>query len=267
MEFEIKRLAKHSKAQYIEEGEGEPIILLHGLLGALSNFEGVIRHFRKTHKVIVPLLPLYDMHPRYTTVSGIKYFLKKFIKRLGYTDIHLAGNSLGGHVALLFALDKKVQHFVRTLTLTGSSGLFENSMGATFPKRNNYEYIQMKAQSTFYDPAVATKELVDEIFEIVTNRIKALKIIYLAKSATRSYLGDKLKDIQVPTLLIWGRNDIVTPPFVAEQFHERIPNSELIFIDKCGHAPMMERVQEFNGHFEDFLKRHSLDRSNNDVLS
>lgn len=258
MEFEIKRISKHSKIQYIEEGDGEPIILLHGLLGALSNFQGVIRHFRKTYKVVVPLLPLYDMHPRYTTVNGIKYFLKKFVKLLGYKDFHLAGNSLGGHVALLFALDEKVQHLVRTLTLTGSSGLFENSMGATFPKRNNYEYIQMKAQSTFYDPAVATKELVDEIFEIVTNRIKALKIIYLAKSATRSYLGGKLKDIKVPTLLIWGQNDIVTPPFVAEQFRDGIAGSELVFIDKCGHAPMMERVEEFNRHFEDFLKRHAL---------
>lgn len=267
MEFEIKRLTRHSNVQYIEEGEGEPIVLLHGLLGALSNFEGVIRHFRKTHKVIVPMLPLYDMHPRYTTVSGIKYFLKKFIKRLGYKDIHLVGNSLGGHVALLFVLDKKVQHLIRTLTLTGSSGLFENSMGATFPKRNNYEYIQMKARSTFYDPEVATKQLVDEIFEIVTNRIKALKIIYLAKSATRNYLGDKLQNINVPTLLIWGQNDIVTPQFVAEQFHNKIPNSKIVFIDKCGHAPMMERVEEFNAHFEAFLNCHRLDMHNSDAIS
>jgi pimeloyl-ACP methyl ester carboxylesterase len=161
------------------------------------------------------------------------------------------GNSLGGHVALVYIL--KHPERVKSLTLTGSSGLFENAMGDSYPKRGDYEYIKNKTAQTFYDPAVATPELVDEVFEITKNRIKVIKIIALAKSAIRHNLGEELNQIQQPTLLIWGKNDIVTPPFVAEEFKKLIPNSQLHFIDKCGHAPMMEVPVEFNSILEKFL--------------
>ena len=102
---------------------------------------------------------------------------------------------------------------------------------------------------------MATKELVDEVFSITNNRIRVIKIIALAKSAIRNNLGDELNNIKQPTLLIWGNNDTVTPPFVAKEFQELIPNSELHFIDKCGHAPMMEVPGEFNVIFHKFLKK------------
>ena len=128
-------------------------------------------------------------------------------------------------------------------------------MGYTYPKRGDYEYIRKKAELTFYDPKIATKELVDEMFEIVNNRLKVIKIITLAKSAIRHNLGDELKDIKQPTLLIWGMNDTVTPPMVGEEFQKLIPNSELQFIDKCGHAPMMEVPDEFNKILHAFLEK------------
>jgi pimeloyl-ACP methyl ester carboxylesterase len=121
----------------------------------------------------------------------------------------------------------------------------------------DYEYIKNKTAQTFYDPAVATTELVDEVFEITRNRIKVIKIIALAKSAIRNNLGEELNQIKIPTCLIWGKNDIVTPPFVAEEFHKLIPQSELHFIDKCGHAPMMEVPDEFNNILSTFLTKHS----------
>jgi pimeloyl-ACP methyl ester carboxylesterase len=164
----------------------------------------------------------------------------------------LLGNSLGGHVGLVYILSHPEK--IKTLTLTGSSGLFENAMGDSYPKRGDYEYIRAKTAETFYDPAVATKELVDEVFEITNSRIKVIKIIALAKSAIRNNLGEELGQIKVPTLLIWGKNDKVTPPFVAEDFHKLIPNSELAFIDQCGHAPMMEVPKAFNEILEQFLK-------------
>ncbi|MEJ0104745.1 MAG: alpha/beta hydrolase [Bacteroidota bacterium] len=108
---------------------------------------------------------------------------------------------------------------------------------------------------TFYDPKVATKELVDEVYGIVNNRIKAIKIIALAKSAIRNNVGEELNQIKQPTLLIWGNNDSITPPFVAKEFNKLIPNSELHFIDKCGHAPMMEVPDEFNSILLKFLKK------------
>ena len=248
MEYEI---IKDGKFDYLEVGEGETLMLCHGLFGALSNFSDLIEKFRHTHKVVVPILPLFDLDILHTTVSGLEKHIAAFIEHKNYTNIHLLGNSLGGHVALVYIL--KHPERVKSLTLTGSSGLFENAMGDSYPKRGDYEYIKNKTAQTFYDPAVATPELVDEVFEITKNRIKVIKIIALAKSAIRHNLGEELNQIQQPTLLIWGKNDIVTPPFVAEEFKKLIPNSQLHFIDKCGHAPMMEVPFEFNIILEKFL--------------
>jgi len=252
MEYEIK---KEGKFDYVEVGEGEPLMLLHGLFGALSNFSDLIEHFKHTHKVIVPILPLYDLDLLHTTVKGLAKHVQQFIDHKGYDQIHLLGNSLGGHVGLVYILNHPAK--IKTLILTGSSGLFENAMGDSYPKRGDYEYIRAKTAETFYDPAVATKELVDEVFEITNSRIKVIKIIALAKSAIRHNLGDELGQIKVPTLLIWGKNDKVTPPFVAEDFHKLIPNSELAFIDECGHAPMMEVPNAFNEILEKFLKEQA----------
>jgi pimeloyl-ACP methyl ester carboxylesterase len=252
MEYEIQ---KEGKFEYVEVGTGEPLMLLHGLFGALSNFSDLIEHFKHTHKVIVPILPLYDLDLLHTTVKGLAKHVQQFIDHKGYDQIHLLGNSLGGHVGLVYILSHPAK--IKTLILTGSSGLFENAMGDSYPKRGDYEYIRAKTAETFYDPAVATKELVDEVFEITNSRIKVIKIIALAKSAIRNNLGEELGQIKVPTLLIWGKNDKVTPPFVAEDFHKLISNSELVFIEQCGHAPMMEVPREFNEILEKFLKVHA----------
>lgn len=251
MDYQIKQ---DKKFKFIEEGEGEPLLLLHGLFGALSNFEHLINHFRKTHKVVVPMLPLFELDLLHTTVGGLQKFVKRFIEHRDYNHIHLLGNSLGGHVALVYVL--KNPDRVKSLTLTGSSGLFESGMGDSYPKRGDKEYIRKKTQLTFYDPAMATEELVNECFEITNNRLKVIKIISLAKSAIRNNLGKELNHISQPTCLIWGRNDIITPPFVAEEFNKLIPNSELHFIDKCGHAPMMEVPTEFNEILSGFLSKH-----------
>lgn len=250
MEYTIKQ---KDKFRFVEEGEGEPLILLHGLFGALSNFADLIEYFRPKYKVVVPMLPLFELDIFHTTVGGLQKFVYRFIESMNYNNIHLLGNSLGGHVALVHVL--KHPERIKSLILTGSSGLFENGMGDTYPKRGDYEYIRKKTEMTFYDPATATKELVDEVFEITNNRIKVIKIIALAKSAIRNNLGEELNQIQQPTLLIWGNNDIITPPFVAREFNKMIPHSELFFLDKCGHAPMMEVPQEFNSILEKFLTK------------
>ena len=251
MDYKIKQQDKY---KFIEEGEGEPLLLLHGLFGALSNFSEQINYFKKNFKVIIPLLPLLELDIFHTTVSGLEKHVQGFIEARGYKNIHLMGNSLGGHIALTHVL--KHPSNIKTLILTGSSGLFENGMGDSYPKRGDYEYIKKKAEITFYDPNIATKELVDELFEITNNRLKVIKIISLAKSAIRSNLNEELNQIKQPTLLIWGNNDIITPPFVGREFNKLIPNSELFFIDKCGHAPMMEVPHEFNEILYTFLTKN-----------
>lgn len=250
MQYTIKQ---DEKFKFIEEGEGEPLILLHGLFGALSNFTGILEYFRHHNKVIVPMLPLFELDLLHSTVGGLQKFVYRFIEHRNYRNVHLLGNSLGGHVALLHVL--KHPDRIKSLILTGSSGLFENGMGDTYPKRGDYNYIKKKTEMTFYDPLTASKQLVDEVYEIVNNRLKAIKIISLAKSAIRNNLGEELNQIKQPTLLIWGNNDTITPPFVGREFHRLIPNSELHFIDRCGHAPMMEVPEEFNQILHKFLTK------------
>jgi pimeloyl-ACP methyl ester carboxylesterase len=189
----------------------------------------------------------------HTSVGGLSKYVHRFLEALDLNGVHLLGNSLGGHVALVYTL--KHPERIRSLILTGSSGLFENGMGDSYPRRGDYEYIKSKTALTFYDPNVATKELVDEVYSITNNRLKVIKIIALAKSAIRNNLGDELNKIQVPTLLVWGNNDTITPPFVGQEFNKLIPNSELHFIDKCGHAPMMEVPDEFNKILQGFLTK------------
>lgn len=250
MNYEIKQ---KDKFRFVEEGTGEPLVLLHGLFGAMSNFSGLIEYFRFHNRVIVPLLPLLDMDILHTSVGGLSKYVHRFLEALDLNGVHLLGNSLGGHVALVYTL--KHPERIRSLILTGSSGLFENGMGDSYPRRGDYEYIKSKTALTFYDPNVATKELVDEVYSITNNRLKVIKIIALAKSAIRNNLGDELNKIQVPTLLVWGNNDTITPPFVGQEFNKLIPNSELHFIDKCGHAPMMEVPDEFNKILQGFLTK------------
>lgn len=242
------------KFKYFDtEGSGTPIVLLHGLLGALSNFDGIINHFSKTHRVIIPILPLFDITIRGFSIINLVDFVEKFVEYKGIKSFHILGNSLGGHIAQLYTL-RHPSH-IKSMILTGSSGLFESAMGTTFPKRGDYEYMKKKAEDVFYDPAIATKELVDDIYSTVNDLKKAMCIVVIAKSAVRHNLEDRLSDINVPVLLIWGLQDRVTPHWVGEKFHELLPFSELVSIDKCGHAPMMERPDLFNIALEDFLKR------------
>ncbi|MEZ5046734.1 MAG: alpha/beta fold hydrolase [Chitinophagaceae bacterium] len=252
MQYEIKQSGKF---KYVQEGSGENLVLLHGLFGALSNFKDLIDGFKSKYTVFIPMLPLYDLTNFDTSVSGLANHVSKFIEAKNLNNVHLLGNSLGGHIALVYAL--KHPERVKTITLTGSSGLFENGMGETYPKRGDKDYIRKKVELTFYNPASATDELVDEVYNIVNNRLKAVKIIYLAKSAIRHHLGEELQNLHMPVCLIWGKNDTITPPMVAHEFEKLLPNSELHWIDKCGHAPMMEVPDEFNVLLNNFLSKYS----------
>lgn len=239
--------------KYLETKGGENnLLLLHGLFGALSNFEGILKHFGKSYNVVIPILPIFEMPLRKLSVSGLVDHVAKFVNMKGYNTVHVLGNSLGGHIALLYSL--AYPELVGSVTLTGSSGLFESAMGSSFPKRGNYEFIKNRTEQTFYDPKVATKELVDEVFDIVNDRNKAIRVIATAKSAIRHNLRDKLKGIKAPTLLIWGKDDTITPAFVGEEFNKLISDSRLHLVDKCGHAPMMEHPELFNEHLDVFLK-------------
>lgn len=242
--------------KYIDEGKGEVLLLLHGLFGALSNWEKVIKHFGQNYRIIVPMLPIYIAPREEANLEGLTEFVEGFVDTMELKEVTLLGNSLGGHLALLYTI--KHQNMVKRLVLTGSSGLFENTMGGSYPKRGTYPYVKQKVEYTFYDPTTATQELVDEVFEVTQSIPKCLNIVMIARSAQKHNMADVIPSITIPTLLVWGMNDTITPPLVAYEFERLIPNSTLRFIDECCHAPMMEHPEKFNHILEKFLLNNSI---------
>ena len=251
------QLKEEGKFKYLEIGEGTPMIILHGLMGGLSNFNNVAQFFPdKGYKVIIPELPLFELPLLKTNVSSFAKYLKEFITYKRFDSVILLGNSLGGHIGLLYT--KQYPKNVKALVLTGSSGIYESAMGESYPKRGDRNYIKAKTEDVFYDPAVATTELVDEVFETVNDRAKLIRTLAIAKSAIRHNMGKDLPKMNIPTCIIWGENDAVTPPKVGVEFHEKLPDSDLFWIKKCGHAAMMEHPDTFNEILMAWLEKRSI---------
>lgn len=242
------QLGRNDK-HYVEEGNGNVIILLYGLFGSVKNFESLIDHLAQKRRVIVPVFPFYQLGSS-VDIFTLTSFLYELTEELELEKFHLLGNSMGGHIALLYAL--KYPGKLQSLILSGSSGLYENGMGDSFPRRKDYNYIKAKTELTFYDPCTASPELVDEIYATVNSR-RAIQILSLAKSTIHNNLGKQLPDIKTNCCLIWGRNDVVTPPEVALEFNRLIRHSTLYWIEQCGHVPMLEKPKVFNRILDHFL--------------
>ncbi len=241
----MSTLIQDGPYEYLTEGSGTPIIFLHGLMGTLSNFQKQVDFFsQRGYEAVVPLLPLYSMPLPTTSVTSLTKFLKKFVDHRGYGKVVLVGNSLGGHIALLF--QKLFPERVAGIVLAGSSGLYEAAMGNSYPRRGDRNYIAERVRDVFYVKEVASDELIDQVFDTVNDRMKAIKTLAISKSAIRHNMAEDIKKFDVPVCIVWGRQDAVTPPEVADKFHELLPNSELNWIDNCGHAAMMEHPEEFN---------------------
>ena len=238
------KLTTENKFTYLETGQGKHLIILHGLMGSLSNFGGVVDYFSKKYCVLLPELPIYTLPLLKTNIKNLALYIKDFIAHKNLEKVFLLGNSLGGHVALYLA--KHFGELIEGMILTGSSGLYEKSLGSSYPKRGNKTYIREKSKDIFYDPDFVSDELVDSLYETFKNREAVLRIVFLAKSAIRHNMAKDLPNMNMPVCLVWGKQDIITPPHVAEDFQRLLPNSELHWIDKCGHAPMMEHPKQFN---------------------
>jgi len=242
---------------YWEKGEGQPIIVLHGLMGDLENFKYVMDYFStQDYHIIIPKLPIYTLPIIDTNVKSLVKYVKDLIDFKGFKKVVLFGNSLGGHIALYFT--KHYPEYVKALVLTGSSGLYEKSLGNTYPKRGDKEYIRKKVEEVFYDPKTASDELVETIIETVNDRGKVIRTLALAKSAIRHNMGEDLPSFTMPACLIWGREDKVTPPEVADEFNKLLPDSDLFWIEKCGHAPMMEQPAKFNEIMHHWLQERKI---------
>ena len=231
--------------------KNKDVILLHGLFGSLSNWGNVIKNLEINYNVYTPTFPLFSTHFKRNSLQNLVQFLENYIKSNKIENPILIGNSLGGHIALLYALAHP--NLVDKLILAGSSGLYESNLQASFVRVRDYEYIKNKVEEVFETKNVVTKELIDDVFSTANTPTKALSIISIARDAKRQNLKHLLHKIDQPVLLVWGKQDIVTPPDVAEEFFAHLPNAKLAYIDHCGHVPMMEQPLLFNQHINQFL--------------
>lgn len=239
------------------------LVLIHGMFGGLSNFDPLIDCL-DGYSIFVPDIPLYDLKKAALTIPGLADWFHDFLVSQEIENPILLGNSMGGHIALEFA--HKYPKEVRALILTGSSGLLEYDFGSSFPKRKSRDYLKERANMTFYDD-LADDVIVEEILDVVNSRTKLLSLLKLTRSTHSHNMEDILSEIHQPTLLVWGKQDIVTPPKVALKFQSLLPNSELKWIDQCGHAPMMECPDQFSALMKDFLlKFEQQNRSKKEIL-
>ncbi|KXK24252.1 MAG: alpha/beta hydrolase fold protein [Bacteroidetes bacterium OLB12] len=237
--------------KFVDEGEGQVLMLLHGLFGALSNWEGVVNHYKKHFRVVIPMLPIYEMPIKEAGLIGLREFTERFVAMKQLDNMIIMGNSLGGHVGILYTLANPEKSF--QVSTYRQFGFIRKYHGRVISAQGKLRLHPRTRGVYLLRSECGFERLVDEVFETTKSIPKCMRIVAIAKSAQRNNLALELPNIKVPTLLVWGLNDTITPPMVGHEFNRLIPNSELKFIDKCCHAPMMEHPEKFNRLVEDFL--------------
>ena len=242
----------HPRFRWLERGDGQPVLLLHGLMGEMDHWKSTLDALGPYRRPIALELPIFDPDLTEVSVPALADYVRRFLEALELPPAVVGGNSLGGHVALELALT--YPGWVDGLILTGSSGLFERSFSPHHvPHAPTRAYVRERMEEIFYDPALVTPEWVEAIRRVVTTRRTALRVLQVARAAKRHNVEERLSQINVPTLLVWGKDDRITPTDVAKRFHARIRGSQLVYLPNCGHAPMLERPEAFNAAVAEWL--------------
>jgi 2-hydroxy-6-oxonona-2,4-dienedioate hydrolase len=246
----------YPRFRWLERGEGEPVVLLHGLMGHMHYWDTTLDILGGGCRAIAPTLPVFDEDLPEVSIAELARWVVQFLDALNVGRVVLGGNSLGGHVAVATALSFPTR--VAGLVLTGSSGLFERSFTRGVPLRPSSEYVWQKMEEVFYDRRLVTPEWVESVRRTLTTRPTALRVLRFARAAKRNNLEAGLGTISVPTLLVWGAEDRITPPAVAGRFASLIPGSRLVFLRRCGHAPMLEQPVAFGAVVRAWLEDMAL---------
>jgi pimeloyl-ACP methyl ester carboxylesterase len=241
----------HPIFRWFERGHGEPVVLLHGLMGAMDHWDSTLEALAPMCRAIAPEVPILDGARSEASVEGLAHYIGGFMDALDLPSAVVGGNSLGGHLALELALRYPAR--ISGLVLTGSSGLFERSFTRGVPHVPTTAFVREKMEEIFYDASLVTPGWVESVRRVLTTRASARRVLHVARSAKRSNLETRLAKVRVPTLLVWGKDDRITPPEIAERFRTLLPDAQLEFIANCGHAPMLEQPLIFNALVEDWL--------------
>jgi pimeloyl-ACP methyl ester carboxylesterase len=246
-------MSHHGQPQFrwLERGEGEPVVLLHGLMGHMDHWDATLDALAPWARCLAPELPLFDPAFHDLSLAAFADYVRAFLDALGIPRAVVGGNSLGGHVALELAL--RCPDRVNGLVLTGSSGLFERTFTRSVPHRPTTAYVRERMEEIFHDRALVTDAWVEAVRRTVTTPSSAVRVVKVARAARARNVETLLGTIHAPALLVWGRDDRITPPDVAQRFHALIPRSELVFVPECGHAAMLEQPEAFTSVLRHWL--------------
>ena len=233
-------------------GHGRPVCFLHGLIGQNEHWHPVLEGIQGAFESILLQIPLLDLDRDTSSVSGVMSLVDAYLREHVDETVVLVGSSFGGHVAARFTLEYPDR--VAALVLTGSSGAMERDvLGSSPVHRRNREWLTSRVADLFHDERFVKDSDIDRVQTALASRAGARSFLWLSRSALNDYLGSELGEIHCPTLLVWGRQDAVTPPAAAEVFHQGISGSQLVWIDECGHAPMVEKPRELSEALAKFI--------------
>jgi len=242
---------KRIEADVVERGEGPPVVFLHGLVGLNEHWERVVDTVCDRVRCITLEMPLLELRGVDCSLSAVSAMTMQFLDHEIGEPTVLVGNSFGGHVALRVTHERP--ELVHALVLAGSSGLIERTVVRGAPVRPSREWLVEKIGELFYDKSKMNPEDVERAHKLLNERGGARAMVKLSKTARRDNMTDDLGDITQPTLLIWGREDVVTPPSAGQGFLELMPDARLSWLDGCGHAPMIEAPEPFGVAMHSFF--------------
>lgn len=248
------------KIHYVEAGSGPAVILLHGLGGSTQVWQMNITALAAKYHVFVPDQigfgksdkPLVNYRIR-TYVD----FLDQFCKQLNIERATLVGNSMGGWIAAAFTASFPDR--VDKLVLVDAAGYTPPKEFDTRVLFNlnptTREGMKILTARVFYSKAFQTDAAIDMAIAARLAAGDGFTIKSITESIIRGedFLDETVKTIKRPTLIVWGRQDGLTPVADAERFHKDIAGSKLIVFDQCGHVPNFEKASEFNAALLKFL--------------
>lgn len=230
-----------------------PVVFLHGLVGLNDHWEDVVHRIKHRSRCVLVQMPLLGLTGDDCSIHGATELTIRLISTHLKQPAVLVGNSFGGHVAAKMAIARP--DLVRGLVLAGASGVIEKSMVSDVQIRPSREWLERKIGELFYDQSKMNPEDVDRAYKELMDRDHARAMVRLSRTARKNHLGEELRHVKAPTLIIWGRQDIVTPPEACDQFASKIAGSKVVWLENCGHAPMIEKPDEFAAAMNEFLNR------------
>ncbi len=250
---------------YLEGGEGEVILLVHGFNGEKDNWTRFARPLTKKYRVIATDDPgfgesTFRKESSYSIKNQVERFAK-FTAALKLKKFHMAGNSMGGAISGNFAL--RYPERLLSLALINAAGI-KNAEKSEFLRASekgiNLLVVKKPADYksimnfVFINPPFLPAPIIRYLGEVNLKRTPQNELIFEQIRNDIKSLEMHLHKIKTPTLVLWGDRDRVLHVSGADIFHKNLENSKLVIMKDCGHVPMIERPGEAANHYLNFLK-------------